>query len=247
MYPNLGESIQSICESASENKLVVEYFIEDIINKMVTMDTEISTNNIEYRINRKKIDELPITIRILMINKLIRNSSWRKHDWNEINRIMNSAKIGKIYNFQNIELLKDRKEWIIRPKFNVKSDSITVKLGDKFQFYNVHFNICNIDDFKITDDHNIEVIDGDYIKNKELILRNWQNGDIFLPLGMHGYKKVSDYLTDLKINLFDKQKQLVLTADNEIIWLCGKRISEKVKIKNTTRQYVELSISAKVF
>ena len=63
---------------------------------------------------------------------------------------------------------------------------------------------------------------------------------------MDGKKKVSDYLIDEKINQFDKENQLVLTADDEIIWLCGRRISETVRINPDTKDYLELSIKTNV-
>jgi tRNA(Ile)-lysidine synthase len=85
------------------------------------------------------------------------------------------------------------------------------------------------------------VIDYDKIKNKNLRIRSWLNGDWFQPLGMNGKKKISDYLIDNKIDCFKKENQLVLTADDDIIWLCGQRISDKVKVTNSTSNMMELS------
>ena len=74
-----------------------------------------------------------------------------------------------------------------------------------------------------TKDKNKEVIDYEKVKNKNLKVRSWVYGDSFQPLGMHGKKKVSDFLIDNKIDCFEKQSQLVLTANDDIIWLCGQR------------------------
>ena len=86
-----------------------------------------------------------------------------------------------------------------------------------------------------------EVIDFETIKNKSLLVRSWKKGDRFSPLGMKGSKKLSDYFIDKKLNNYEKKRQLVLTADDEIIWLCGDRISDKVKITNKTSEILELS------
>ena len=86
-----------------------------------------------------------------------------------------------------------------------------------------------------------EVIDFETIKNKSLLVRSWKKGDRFRPLGMKGSKKLSDYFIDKKLNNYEKKRQLVLTADDEIIWLCGDRISDKVKITNKTSEILELS------
>ena len=79
------------------------------------------------------------------------------------------------------------------------------------------------------------------IKDKKLRLRLWKNGDCFRPLGMSGKQKISDYLINNKINQFEKSKQTVLLADDKIIWLCGHRIDERVKISNTTKKVLSIS------
>ena len=66
-----------------------------------------------------------------------------------------------------------------------------------------------------------EIIDGAFIANKKLLLRTWKDGDRYKPLGMNGHKKISDLLIDNKVDGFTKDKQLVLTANDEIIWVCG--------------------------
>ena len=59
------------------------------------------------------------------------------------------------------------------------------------------------------------------------------------------FKKISDFLIDQKINCFEKEKQLVLTANGEIIWVCNHRLSDNVKITNKTESFLELSFVAR--
>jgi len=73
-----------------------------------------------------------------------------------------------------------------------------------------------------------------------LELRNWRQGDIFKPLGMKGMKKVSDFLVDIKSSRFEKEKQLVLTSNEEIVWLVGKRISEDYKLNLSDTKALKL-------
>ena len=63
-----------------------------------------------------------------------------------------------------------------------------------------------------------------------------------MPLGMNWTKKVCDFLIDEKVDRFTKENQLVVTADGEIIWVCGQRISEKAKVTEKTTEFVELSL-----
>lgn len=77
-----------------------------------------------------------------------------------------------------------------------------------------------------------------------LHLRLAQNGDTFHPFGMKGKKLVSDYLTDRKKNLFEKQSQLVLEdAKGQIIWVVGERASELCKIKEDTKKILYIQVS----
>ena len=80
-----------------------------------------------------------------------------------------------------------------------------------------------------------------------LTLRRIQEGDRFVPLGMQGSQLVSDFLTNLKRNRFDKRDQMVLVdAADEIVWVVGLRINDRFKItpKTTDRLRIELLQSA---
>ena len=52
-----------------------------------------------------------------------------------------------------------------------------------------------------------EYIDTRLITGK-LVVREWQKGDKFIPLGMKGFKKVSDFLTDKKIPVRERKGQV---------------------------------------
>lgn len=73
-----------------------------------------------------------------------------------------------------------------------------------------------------------------------LCLRNVKPGERFMPFGMKGTKLVSDYLTDKKRNIFQKEAQLVISdADDNILWLVGERPDGRYCIgKNTINALV---------
>ncbi|MFA8450869.1 MAG: tRNA lysidine(34) synthetase TilS [Bacteroidales bacterium] len=77
-----------------------------------------------------------------------------------------------------------------------------------------------------------------------LILRKWRQGDKFKPYGMKGYKKISDYLIDKKINLIQKENTWVICSEEEIVWLVGHRIDDRFKIQNKNEEkfFIELSV-----
>lgn len=67
-----------------------------------------------------------------------------------------------------------------------------------------------------------------------LTLRRWKKGDRFVPFGMKGSRKVSDYFSDRKYSLLDKENAWLLCSGDDIVWLVGERISEKFKITADT-------------
>ncbi|MGL4364439.1 MAG: tRNA lysidine(34) synthetase TilS [Bacteroidales bacterium] len=87
---------------------------------------------------------------------------------------------------------------------------------------------------------NVAFIDYDKLKFP-LCLRIWTPGDLFTPQGMQKKKKVSDFLINAKVNLFDKKKQCVLlNAENHIVWLVGHRIDETFAIRQNTLHCLRL-------
>ncbi|MFN7013893.1 MAG: tRNA lysidine(34) synthetase TilS, partial [Bacteroidia bacterium] len=92
-------------------------------------------------------------------------------------------------------------------------------------------------------DKSISLIDADKIK-WPLELRKWKEGDSFIPLGMKGRKKISDFLIDEKMSLLEKENTFVLLSNNEIVWLIGHRISEIFKITEKTQNVLKLEISS---
>ncbi len=65
-----------------------------------------------------------------------------------------------------------------------------------------------------------------------LRLRRWREGDWFIPFGMTGKKKVSDFLIDEKVSMMEKQRQFVLLSGEEIVWVVGRRIDDRYRLTN---------------
>ncbi|MEY2704189.1 MAG: hypothetical protein RL407_251 [Bacteroidota bacterium] len=69
-----------------------------------------------------------------------------------------------------------------------------------------------------------------------LVVRNWEEGDRFIPLGMQSEKKISDFLIDQKVPLPLKKEVKVVVSGKKIAWVWGMRIADWAKItSNTTR------------
>jgi len=85
----------------------------------------------------------------------------------------------------------------------------------------------------------LEFIDYDKLEGK-FKLRHWQPGDSFQPLGFNHQKKVSDLFVDHKISRFKKKQIPILVDHAGIVWVCGLRLAERVKVTPSTRKLVKL-------
>lgn len=68
------------------------------------------------------------------------------------------------------------------------------------------------------------------------LLRGWQKGDRFRPLGLEGTKKVSDFFTDLKVPRYQRSQIPLLCCNGRIAWVVGYRISEEFKVRPETKR-----------
>ncbi|MEN8819218.1 MAG: tRNA lysidine(34) synthetase TilS, partial [Polaribacter sp.] len=76
-----------------------------------------------------------------------------------------------------------------------------------------------------------------------LIIRKWENGDSFYPVGMKGSKKISKYFKDEKYSLLEKEQTwLLCNNDQKLIWIIGKRQDSRFQTsicdENTVRVHL---------
>lgn len=93
--------------------------------------------------------------------------------------------------------------------------------------------------FVIPRDRNTACFDAGKLK-QPLTVRHCRQGDTFVPFGMTGKKKVSDYLTDRKFSLPRKAQQWVLCSGERIAWLIGERTDNRFRVDEGTRKAVVL-------
>lgn len=90
-----------------------------------------------------------------------------------------------------------------------------------------------------TGDPFVEYVDFDAV-HPPLVVRKRRAGDRFCPLGAPGSKKLSDFLTDTKVDPKDRDRIAVLCDHLGPIWVIGHRIDDRVKMTELTRRVLHL-------
>jgi tRNA(Ile)-lysidine synthase len=76
-----------------------------------------------------------------------------------------------------------------------------------------------------------------------LMIRFWLPGDFFWPLGAQGSQKLHDFFINRKVpRRLRKRIPLVTTADNQIVWIVGYRLDDRVKVKPNQSEIWRISV-----
>ena len=149
---------------------------------------------------------------------------------------------GKTFYSPTHRLLRDRENFIIQPLSELNSCPIT---GEEV-FLEKHSTtiehpvcLCISQTDKINDlpmgKASIACLDEDKLQFP-LSIRKWEKGDWFVPLGLKGKKKLSDFFIDQKISVADKEKTWLLVSGDDIVWVIGKRIDNRFRITPKTKK-----------
>lgn len=162
---------------------------------------------------------------------------------------------GKEFHTNSHLLIKDREFLLIytkRDSIDAFNDPflnrIMIRIPDSFGFavnfrgIEIRFRLYLRDKyFEPTPSKKTFFIDADKVKFP-LVCRLWEEGDRFIPLGMNGYKKLSDFYTDAKLDIKSKTNETVLVSQGDIICLLGHRIDNRYKIATSTTNILEVEV-----
>ena len=144
----------------------------------------------------------------------------------------------------NLIALRDRNKITVQKKSRLKNtDKKKISIGSSLKIVSKSFSISEVkkSEIKIGKSKNVEFISADNLSD-HFVVRQWKEGDKFTPIGMHGTKKISDFLNDIKINSFEKKEQPILENNGKIVWVIGKRLDDRYKITPNTKKVLKLCL-----
>lgn len=231
----INRSVRSVRDMESSLKYLIEQYLLPSVGKKL---------GAHWVFNGQLFDMLSEDLKIRTLQILDSpGKPWRRKDWNNLRQTLASQKTGLLHPLPGGSyLLRNRSQWILRVKPLPEPLEIPVFPGERVELPDGIF-VWNPVSGK-TIDHprpGYEIVDEDALKAfGSLVIRQWRDGDYIQPLGMKGRKKISDLLIDLKMDRFTKANQYVLARGKEVLWVCGHRISDQIKLTPRTRNQAEL-------
>jgi len=238
-----------IPELEKMNPNVIETFSKN--SRLFLQQTQFFDTHIQqYRNQLLKETEDRITISIdalkndahcaLILYELINPFGFSAHDVENILNVMDSS-CGKQFLSDTHILIKDRSHFIIEKKDTKKEVNIFIQNIEDLENHGFTVEkIHNNQNVNIIKNHNIIYVDAQKL-SFPLIIRSWKKGDFFYPFGMKTKKKLSDFFTDLKIDLLEKQKIRLLCTQNQIVWIINYRADERFKVDAETKWYYKIT------
>nr|WP_314895730.1 tRNA lysidine(34) synthetase TilS [uncultured Flavobacterium sp.] len=161
--------------------------------------------------------------------------------WDDIYDLVESQSGKQVFS-PEFRLLKDRDSLILSPmNFVNEKEEYLIDENQKEVKIPLNLSFCKVADISIVSNKTI-FVDANKLQFP-LVLRHWNDGDVFQPFGMEGKsKKVSKLFKDEKLSLIDKENTWLLCSNNEIVWVVGIRQDNRFRIENSTQNILKIQL-----
>lgn len=228
LNPSLSEAIKRTAENLTETEAIYNDNIAQIRENVLVDD---------YTIRIQELLNSPAPKAVLY--ELLKPYGFNR---SVINTIYSSllGESGKQFYSAGYELLKDRDFLLIRSLSESDKKESEIRIGQeelevKEPVRLVFSKLEVTSGLNINRNPHVATVDLDKLEYP-LVLRKWKEGDWFIPFGMKGKKKLSDFFTDQKMSLFEKENIWLLCSGENIVWIVGKRLDNRFCIEKSTKQ-----------
>lgn len=188
-----------------------------------------------------------------LLYSILEKYGFNTADVEDLIQSMESNKEVKVFKSITHKLLKDRKFLILQNIENEEDNKyhLIQKNTSKISFH-AHQKmfikqkpISKLSKLKKGASHCY--VDADKI-SFPLILRRWEPGDYFYPLGFYkesgkpSKKNMGKFLRDLKTDALEKERTWVISTESKIIWVVGIRPDERFKVTENTKHFIHFEL-----
>lgn len=233
--PNVIKAINNLSKVTEVELDILDNYLNSIKNKVYS-DGKILTKEfkkLDKNLAQKIVYEYIYNSEIDYDYRLIENAT---------NFLINAINLDKISKFS---LTKDR--WLYVDKNTIEIIKSTEKNNEIINIINDGEYIYNdkifciksiIEPLKISKDESNVLVD--LSKYEKLTLRTRKDGDIIQPLGSSGKMKLKKYLMSKNIPQYKRDDLILLCDKNEVLWVAGVGLSDKIKVKELSSHNLEI-------
>lgn len=229
--PQVLQNFEATQNHLQDSKCIIEDTVAKLQKKIVTVEGDL----IKLNINKLKKLSNPKAY----VYQLLKDFNFT--EWNDVVALLD-AQSGKQLFSSTHRLIKDR-AFLLLSEIHANEDS-NIIIEKNTNSLEAQIGVLCFDEVNHVSEPSKTVIFVDKDKLKyPLVLRQWQEGDYFYPLGMKGKKKLSKYFKDEKLSILEKEKVWLLCSAQDIIWIIGKRADERFKITDHTKQIIKIELT----
>ncbi|HZY11129.1 MAG TPA: tRNA lysidine(34) synthetase TilS [Bacteroidota bacterium] len=235
--PNIIGTLNRTTETFGELEKYVQNETENFLPSITIRQSEK-----EIILDKQGFHSKPVLIQEYVLLRLAKDFMKSEVDFNTVKSMLkttNSETGAYCTLARDIVFYRNRDTIEFRRALPKISYRYQVELNKTYNFDQFRFSSSIVQDATFSKNPLIEYIDADSA-GKKIIIRSWNEGDSFIPIGMRNKKKVSDFFIDEKIPLFDKQLIPIVESDEKIIWICGLRLDDRCKVTKKTKTIVKL-------
>ncbi|MEO7802555.1 MAG: tRNA lysidine(34) synthetase TilS [Ginsengibacter sp.] len=238
IVPTIKQNITHSIDRFKEIDLVFNAAVEQLKKKLIT--TKVN----EIHLPVLKLLKQPGYPTILF--EIIKDYDFTSHQSVDVVQLLQSE-TGKQVRSSTHVIFKNRSWLIIAPCRSEHAEHILINDLNKVINFNAGSSRLTLQHLKtqpnpVTQNNLVAHLDFKKI-SFPLILRKWQVGDYFYPLGMIKKKKINRFLIDQKLSITEKENVYVLEMNKKILWIVGYRIDDRFKLTSSTSDVLRLSVS----
>ena len=232
-FPGSRQSLDNSLEKLKEEEDLLNDYVSEIRARYFQSESD------GFSIEKKKI----ANIKPGLFYYLLEPFGFNRNMTDNILIAAKTEQPGQLFHADQYSLLCDRDQLLVQqtepsnpeifhvdPEKEILRDPLQLKME----------TLDNHPGFVFEEDPDIAYFDADKLR-LPLTLRHWKKGDTFVPFGMKGKKRLSDFFIDEKVNRFEKNKLWLLLSGTTILWIVGLRSSEKFRVQPKTKKVLKIT------
>ncbi|MCK0130318.1 tRNA lysidine(34) synthetase TilS [Flavobacteriaceae bacterium F08102] len=228
--PTILSKIENTNTHLHDSRAIIDNAIQEVKEKVIHTEGQTSYINLDKLAKYK-----PIRAYLYEMLKPYGFTAWR-----DIEKLIESQSGKQIFSKSHV-LLKNRDVLCLSPLENSEIKTYKLTVGEPLVTNDFTIEVMESAVCVPSDSKRIALVDAAKI-SFPLVLRKWQQGDYFYPLGLGGKKKLSKFFKDQKFSLREKESAWLLCDTNKIVWVINQRLDERVAITNQTKSAYKIIV-----